>query len=85
MAEIENEIEPFEDSEDEGEDIEVSDEEEDEGEYMADLADVLGSYLTTEDDNVCSAMLRVSKQLETQNKIMVKILTQLTHLAQKGS
>ncbi len=85
MAEIENEIEPFEDSEDEGEDIEVSDEEEDDGEYMADLADVLGSYLTTEDDNVCSAMLRVSKQLETQNKIMVKILTQLTHLAQKGS
>tara|TARA_R110002072_G_scaffold142663_5_gene288062 strand:- start:1070 stop:1327 length:258 start_codon:yes stop_codon:yes gene_type:complete len=85
MAEIENEIEPFEDSEDEGEDIEMSDEEEDDGEYMADLADVLGSYLTTDDDNVCSAMLRVSKQLEIQNKIMVKVLTQLTQIAQKGS
>lgn len=76
--------EDFDQLEEEEEVLDSEEEEEDE-EYMADLADILGSYLTTEDDNVCTAMLKVSKQLETQNKIMVKILTQLTQLVNKGS
>tara|TARA_B110000285_G_scaffold86256_1_gene98889 strand:+ start:1323 stop:1562 length:240 start_codon:yes stop_codon:yes gene_type:complete len=77
MAEIESEIES------EGEDILMSDEEEDEDEYTADMYDMLSSFLTFEDDNVCTAMMKVAKQLETQNKIMVKVLTQLSQIAQK--
>ncbi len=80
MAEIEND--PEIDSEDE---VLMSDEEEDEDEYAADMYDMLSSFLTSEDDNVCTAMMKVAKQLETQNKIMVKVLTQLTQIAQKGS
>tara|TARA_R110000803_G_scaffold81001_1_gene146869 strand:+ start:252 stop:515 length:264 start_codon:yes stop_codon:yes gene_type:complete len=87
MAEIENdpEIESEDEEDEEGEDILMSDEEEDEDEYAADMYDMLSSFLTSEDDNVCTAMMKVAKQLETQNKIMVKVLTQLTHIAQKGS
>ena len=87
MAEIENdpEIESESEDEEEGEDILMSDEEEDEDEYAADMYDMLSSFLTSEDDNVCTAMMKVAKQLETQNKIMVKVLTQLTQIAQKGS
>jgi hypothetical protein len=86
MAAIENdpELEEYEDD-DEGEDILGSDEEEEEDEYEADMYDMLSSFLTAEDDNVCTAMLKVSKQLEIQNKIMVKVLTQLSQIVQKGS
>lgn len=78
MAEIENVPE----IESEEEEVLMSDEE-DEGEYAADMYDMLGSFLSSDDDNVCTAMLKVAKHLETQNKIMVKILTQLTQIAQK--
>lgn len=81
MAAIENDPE-LEESEEEGEEILGSDEED---EYEADMYDMLSSFLSAEDDNVCTAMLKVSKQLEIQNKVMVKILTQLTQIAQKGS
>lgn len=79
MAENEPEIES------EEEEVLMSDEEEEEDEYAADMYDMLSSFLTSEDDNVCTAMMKVAKQLETQNKIMVKVLTQLTQIAQKGS
>jgi hypothetical protein len=75
-------------SDEEGEEILGSDEEEEEeeeGEYEADMHDMLSSFLTSEDDNLCTAILKVSKQLEIQNKVMVKILTQLSQIAQKGS
>lgn len=86
MAAIENDPELEEsEEEEEGEEILGSDEEEEEDEYEADMYDMLSSFLSAEDDNVCTAMLKVSKQLEVQNKVMVKILTQLTHIAQKGS
>ncbi len=85
MAEIENDPEIESEEEEEGEDILMSDEEEDEDEYAADMYDMLSSFLTSDDDNVCTAMMKVAKQLETQNKIMVKVLTQLTQIAQKGS
>ena len=43
-----------------------------------DMGGLLGSVLTTEDgDTVCSALVSISKQLEMQNRIMVKILAQL--------
>jgi hypothetical protein len=87
MAAIENDPELEESEEEEGEEILGSDEdeEEEEDEYEADMYDMLSSFLSAEDDNVCTAMLKVSKQLEIQNKVMVKILTQLTQIAQKGS
>jgi hypothetical protein len=43
-----------------------------------DMGGLLGSVLTTEDgDTVCSALVNISKQLEMQNRIMIKILSQL--------
>ena len=69
---------------------EFEDEEEDELVYTSDLeleeepmmeidmGGLLGSVLTTEDgDTVCSALVNISKQLEMQNRIMIKILSQL--------
>lgn len=68
---------------------EVSDEEEDvsdedlaefegdEGDYITTEA-LLSSTLMTEDgDTVCSALVNIGRQLEMQNKIMVKLLTTL--------
>lgn len=80
------EIESVPEIESEEEEVLMSDEDgEGEDEYAADMYDMLSSFLASEDDNVCTAMLKVAKQLETQNKIMVKILTQLTQIAQKGA
>ena len=43
-----------------------------------DMGSLLGSVLATEDgDTVCSALVSISKQIEMQNRIMVKILAQL--------
>ena len=43
-----------------------------------DIGGLLGSVLTTEDgDTVCTALVSISKQLEMQNRIMIKILSQL--------
>jgi len=51
---------------------------EDEQMMEYDMGGLLGSVLTTEDgDTVCSALVSISKQLEMQNRIMVKILAQL--------
>lgn len=48
-----------------------------EGEMM-DIGGLLGSLFSTEDgDTVATALVNISKQLETQNRIMVKILSQL--------
>ena len=61
---------------------EVSDEdmaeyEDDEGDYITTEA-LLSSTLMTEDgDTVCSALVNIGRQLEMQNKIMVKLLTTL--------
>ena len=52
-----------------------------EGEMM-DIGGLLGSLFSTEDgETVATALVNISKQLETQNRIMVKILSQL----QKGA
>lgn len=67
------------DLEDEGEEEDEFDEEE--GEYM-DMGGLLTSLLTTEDgDNVCTALVNIgailNKHMETQNKILVKIMSRL--------
>ena len=76
----ETDEEEFEDDdEDEDELVYTSDIELDEEPIMEiDMGGLLGSVLTTEDgDTVCSALVNISKQLEMQNRIMIKILSQL--------
>ena len=69
----------------EDEDVDMDDEEleedEDEGDFM-DMAGLLTSLLTTEDgDNVCTALVNIgsilNKHMETQNKILLKIMSRL--------
>ena len=73
--------------EDEIEDeIDLSDE--DLGEYMDetipgldDIGGLLSSVLANEDgETICSALVNISRTLEVQNKIMIKILSQLQNL-----
>jgi len=68
------------------EEIELDDEEEDgdyEEEMGLDLGAVLEPFLATEDgQTVCTALVTISKHLENQNKILIKILSQLS---KKGS
>ena len=70
---------------DEDEDVDVEEEdeydEEDEEGFM-DMGGLLTSLLTTEDgDNVCTALVNIgailNKHMETQNKILVKLLARL--------
>jgi len=67
--------------EEEEEDVEFSDEddfypEEDEGEM--DLMNMMTSLLATPDgDTVCSALVNLCNQLETQNKILIKMLAKM--------
>jgi len=50
-------------------------EEEDEG---MDLAGLMSSLLATPDgDTVCSALVNLCYQIETQNKILIKMLTRM--------
>jgi hypothetical protein len=69
---------------------ELDDEEEEEDEFdeefedgeMVDMAGLLTSLLTTDEgDNVCTALVNIgailNKHLETQNKILVKILAKV--------
>ena len=63
------------------------DEEEEDGDYEEemglDLGAVLEPFLATEDgQTICTALVTISKHLENQNKILIKILTQLS---KKGS
>ena len=69
------------DEEDLEEDEDEFDEEGDEGDFM-DMGGLLTSLLTTEDgDNVCTALVNIgailNKHMETQNKILVKLLARL--------
>ena len=69
----------------EDEDVDMDDEDleedEDEGDFM-DMGGLLTSLLTTEDgDNVCTALVNIgsilNKHMETQNKILLKIMSRL--------
>ena len=52
-----------------------SDEDEsDDGEYT-DMAGLLTDLLSTDDDNVCTAMLKISSQLETTNRLLLKLVS----------
>ena len=62
-----------------GEDEEEGDEDYGDEEEGFDLGAVLEPFLATEDgQTVCTALVTISKHMEMQNKILVKILTQLS-------
>ena len=63
--------EEFEDDEFEDDEFDEEEEDDDEGE----LGELMEAYLSHEDDNVCSAMLKVAKQLETTNRLLVKMIS----------
>ena len=61
---------------DDDEDMEMF--EEDDEEYMMDMGGLLSSVLATEDgDTVCSALVNISRQMEIQNKILIKMLSHM--------
>jgi len=72
--------------EEEDEEIDLGDDEECDDDYEEgeeeegfDLGAVLEPFLATEDgQTVCTALVTISKHMEMQNKILVKILTQLS-------
>jgi hypothetical protein len=59
-------------------DIDLDDFELEDDGLLENIGNIAGSLFATEEgDTVCTALVQISKQLELQNKIMVKILTQL--------
>ena len=73
--EEEEELELTEGDEDEDEEFEMFDENEP---FMTDMGGLLSSVLATEDgDTVCSALVNISRQIEVQNKILIKMLAQM--------
>lgn len=66
------------------EEIDLGDDEdgdygEEDDEMGFDLGAVLEPFLATEDgQTICTALVTISKHMEMQNKILVKILTQLS-------
>ena len=70
-------------SEEEDDEIEMTDEDdfeinEDEDEDNMDLAGLMTSLLATPDgDTICSALVNLCYQLETQNKILIKMLAKM--------
>lgn len=84
--EIENEIEEGEilvedetESESESESgEELDDEELDDFGESVDIATLMTSLLATEEgDTICTTLVNIGQQLQTQNKILIKILSQL--------
>jgi hypothetical protein len=46
--------------------------------YMMDMGGLLSSVLATEEgDTICSALVNISRQMEVQNKILIKMLSQM--------
>lgn len=76
---IEDEEEIIEDEDEE--EIEMEDDDffpEDEDDVSMDIAGLMTSLLATPDgDTVCSALVNLCYQLETQNKILIKMLAKM--------
>ena len=55
------------------------DEDEDDDDNYVDMGSLLTGLLSTEDgDNVCTALIKINTQIETQNKILMKMLSVLS-------
>lgn len=62
----------------EGENISEDDISEMEDDDSMDIAELMTSLLATDEgDTVCSALVNIANQLQTQNKILIKILSQI--------
>lgn len=71
--------EEFEEESEDGSELEDdSDMEEDSDDEFTDMVGVLEGLLRTDEDNVCTAMLKIASQLETTNKLLVKVVSHLT-------
>jgi hypothetical protein len=56
-------------------------EEDEEFDMGMDLTAVLEPFLATEDgQTICTALVSISKHMENQNKILIKMLTAITNL-----
>lgn len=77
--ELESEIEEGEIvSEEEIEETEDEDEYQIEEDQGMDIAELMTSLMATEDgDTVCSALVNIANQLQTQNKILIKMLSKM--------
>jgi hypothetical protein len=76
---IVDELELTDNEDDEDIDLEML---EDEDGYMMDMGGLLSSVLATEDgDTVCSALVNISRQMEVQNKILIKMLAQMQKIS----
>ena len=59
-------------------DLELEMPDDEDEEYMMDMGGLLSSVLATEDgDTVCSALVNISRQMEVQNKILIKMLSHM--------
>ena len=65
------------DEEEEVSDEELAEFEYDEGEMITTEALLSSTLMTEEGDTVCSALVNIGRQLEMQNRIMVKMLSAL--------
>jgi hypothetical protein len=77
QAEVFDNVSDDENDENESGSEEESDDEAGDDEYT-DMAGLLASLLATEDDNVCTAMLKISTQLETTNRLLAKLIVHVT-------
>jgi len=74
------------DFETDDDEIEDSDDEDDDGlapfeDPMQELGEMLASVLATPDgDTVCSALVNIGNQIESQNRILIKIFTALKNV-----
>jgi len=58
--------------------VDFDDEDEEEEDEGLDIASLMTSLMATPDgDTVCSALVTIGHQLQTQNKILIKILSEL--------
>jgi len=78
-AEENQKLEDEEEYEDEDEDVYEDDEDDDQVDFLGNL--LANTLATPEGDTLCGTLVKISDTLETQNKIMIKLLTLLSKRA----
>ena len=78
-AEENQKLEDEEEYEEEDEDVYEDDEDDDQVDFLGNL--LANTLATPEGDTLCGTLVKISDTLETQNKIMIKLLTLLSKRA----
>ena len=74
----EDEIEDEIDDDDDDELMEIDEDEDEDEDEEPDVVTIMTSLLATEDgDTVCTALITIAQQLQTQNKILIKMLSKM--------